>query len=49
MQEITYDQFSELTKNAKRGAVHLETRDAYGTATELPHLAKWADGESGRS
>ncbi|MGH3778721.1 MAG: DUF6879 family protein [Pseudonocardiaceae bacterium] len=27
-------------------AVHLEARDAYGTAVELPHMAKWAAGES---
>jgi len=26
-------------------AVHLEMRDAYGTAVELPHIAKWAAGE----
>jgi hypothetical protein len=25
--------------------VHLETRDAYGTAVELPYMAKWAAGE----
>ena len=26
-------------------AIHLETRDAYGTAVELPHMATWAAGE----
>lgn len=26
-------------------AVHLEARDAYGTAVELPYMAKWAAGE----
>jgi hypothetical protein len=25
--------------------IHLETRDAYGTETELPHMAKWRAGE----
>jgi hypothetical protein len=25
--------------------VHLETRDAYGTETELPHIEKWRRGE----
>ena len=28
-----------------REAIHLETRDAYGTAVELPHMARWAAGE----
>ncbi|GAA3298438.1 hypothetical protein GCM10020218_086080 [Dactylosporangium vinaceum] len=25
--------------------MHLETRDAYGTETELPHMAAWRRGE----
>ena len=25
--------------------MHLETRDAYGTEVELPHLARWRRGE----
>jgi hypothetical protein len=29
----------------QRESIHLETRDAYGTAVELPHMAKWAAGE----
>jgi hypothetical protein len=41
---ITSDEFQDLTKSFKRSAVHLETRDAYGTATELPYMAKWAAG-----
>ena len=45
MQELTYSQFQDLTASIKRSAVHLETRDAYGTETELPHMAKWAAGE----
>ena len=28
-----------------REALHLEMRDAYGTAVELPYMAKWASGE----
>jgi hypothetical protein len=43
--EITYDQFQQLTASVRRSAVHLETRDAYGTQTELPHMARWAAGE----
>jgi len=45
VQEITNDEFQDLTASFKHSAVHLETRDAYGTATELPHMAKWAAGE----
>ena len=29
----------------ERSSVHLETRDAYGTAVELPHMARWVKGE----
>ncbi len=45
MEDITLDEFRRLLREFKRSAVHLETRDAYGTETELPHLAKWAAGE----
>lgn len=45
MQRITEQELSELTGGFKRSAVHLETRDAYGTETELPHMAKWLAGE----
>ncbi|MEU4294906.1 DUF6879 family protein [Kribbella sp. NPDC026596] len=45
MQEITADDLTELTGSFKRSMVHLEARDAYGTDTELPHLAKWLAGE----
>jgi hypothetical protein len=37
--------FDELLATFERSSVHLETRDAYGTAVELPHMAKWASGE----
>jgi len=43
---VTDDEFEELlTTGFSREAVHLETRDAYGTAVELPYMAKWARGE----
>lgn len=45
VEDITYEQFQELTASIKRSSVHLETRDAYGTEAELPHMARWAAGE----
>jgi hypothetical protein len=33
---ITDDEFDELLTSFGREAIHLETRDAYGTAVELP-------------
>jgi hypothetical protein len=39
---ISDEQFEGLLTGFEREAVHLETRDAYGTAVELPHMAKWA-------
>lgn len=45
MAEITYAEFQDLTAGITRSAIHLETRDAYGTEIELPHMAKWARGE----
>jgi hypothetical protein len=41
---ISEADFERLLSAFEREAVHLETRDAYGTAVELPHMAKWADG-----
>jgi hypothetical protein len=38
--------FDHLLRTFERSSVHLETRDAYGTAVELPYLAKWAAGEA---
>jgi hypothetical protein len=44
---VTDDEFDELLhRGFEREALHLEMRDAYGTAVELPHMAKWASGES---
>jgi len=45
MSSITHTEFETLLANFESSAAHLETRDAYGTAVELPHLAKWAAGE----
>ncbi|MGH3319839.1 MAG: DUF6879 family protein [Streptosporangiaceae bacterium] len=45
MTSITDEEFDGLLTSFEREAIHLETRDAYGTATELPHMAKWAAGE----
>lgn len=45
MTTVTEEQFDQLLSTFEREAIHLETRDAYGTAVELPHMAKWAAGE----
>ena len=45
MTPVTDEEFDELLASFGREAVHLETRDAYGTAVELPYMAKWAAGE----
>ena len=46
MTPVTDEEFEELLQSGfNREAVHLEMRDAYGTAVELPHMAKWAAGE----
>jgi hypothetical protein len=42
---INEAEFDWLLWSFERDAIHLETRDAYGTAVELPHVAKWAAGE----
>ncbi|WP_113705499.1 DUF6879 family protein [Nonomuraea lactucae] len=42
---ISDDDFEELLTSFNRSAVHLEMRDAYGTAVELPYMARWAAGE----
>jgi hypothetical protein len=42
---IAEQEFDRLLSSFERSAIHLETRDAYGTAVELPHMAKWAAGE----
>lgn len=45
MRPASYDELNELCRGIKRSFVHLETRDAYGTEVELPHMAKWRNGE----
>lgn len=45
MASITDEEFDRLLSNFEWESIHLETRDAYGTAIELPHMAKWAAGE----
>jgi hypothetical protein len=42
---ITDEEFDRLLSDFQRESVHLEARDSYGTAVELPHMAKWAAGE----
>ena len=44
---VTDEEFDELLHcGFEREALHLEMRDAYGTAVELPHMAKWTAGEA---
>lgn len=45
MTSISEADFEELLTQFTRESIHLEMRDAYGTAVELPHMAKWAAGE----
>lgn len=46
MTPVSDADFDELLRSGfAREAVHLEMRDAYGTAVELPYMAKWMAGE----
>src|SRR2546430_6980612 len=45
MRPASYDELNELCRGIRKSVVHLETRDAYGTEVEVPHLAKWRRGE----
>ncbi len=45
MDSITYEEFDAYFTSFKREALHLEMRDSYGTADEIPHLRKWEAGE----
>jgi hypothetical protein len=45
VRSISDAEFDNLLKTFERTSDHLETRDAYGTAIELPYMAKWAAGE----
>ena len=45
MDSISYEELTDLINSFQREALHLEMRDSYGTAVEIPHLAKWEAGE----
>ncbi|HEX6683717.1 MAG TPA: hypothetical protein VF062_13020 [Candidatus Limnocylindrales bacterium] len=45
MRQVGYDDLNELCQRIAKSFVHLETRDAYGTEIELPHMVKWRRGE----
>lgn len=45
MASITEEEFDQLLRCFERDSIHLETRDSYGTAIELPYMAMWAAGE----
>jgi hypothetical protein len=45
MRPSTSGELKQLCQGIRKSFVHLETRDAYGTETELPHMAKWRRGE----
>jgi hypothetical protein len=45
MRASSLDELRQLCRGIQNSFVHLETRDSYGTETELPHLASWRRGE----
>jgi len=45
LDSISYEELTGLFTSFQREALHLEMRDSYGTAAEIPHLAKWEVGE----
>lgn len=45
MDSIPYEELTDFIDSFRQEAIHLEMRDSYGTAAELPHLAKWEAGE----
>jgi len=45
MTSISEAEFDRLLRTFEHSSDHVETRDAYGTAVELPYMAKWAAGE----
>lgn len=45
MRCASYEDLNDLCRGIKKSFVHLETRDAYGTEVESPHMAKWRRGE----
>ena len=47
MRTSSLGELRQLCRGIRKSFVHLETRDSYGTETELPHLARWRRGEPG--
>jgi hypothetical protein len=45
MRTSSLDELRQLCRGIRKSFVHLETRDSYGTETELPHLARWRRSE----
>jgi hypothetical protein len=45
LRPASYEDLNALCRGITTSFVHLETRDAYGTEVELPHMAKWRRGE----
>lgn len=45
IRQVDYEDLNRLCRGITRSFAHLETRDAYGTDVELPHLAAWRRGE----
>jgi hypothetical protein len=45
MHPASFQDLNALCRGIRKSFVHLETRDAYGTEVELPHMAKWRRGE----
>src|SRR5918992_1144730 len=45
VESISYEELKDWLNSFQREALHLEMRDSYGTAAEIPHLAKWEAGE----
>jgi hypothetical protein len=45
MRTSSLDELRQFCRGIRKSFVHLETRDSYGTETELPHLARWRRGE----
>lgn len=46
MRPATYEELNDLCRGISTSFAHLETRDAYGTEVESPHMAKWRRGET---
>lgn len=49
MRPASYDDLNGLVRGIRKSFVHLETRDAYGTTIEQPHIETWRRGEPDES